>query len=128
VKRFVVDCRKNYAIRIKGNVKVRCHQGWAIFPRRSIHGTIFSTAYILKLKTMSISTVSGGHAIPKAGKKKISPNGKSKSIRSAAKKSSSKNPAAGYDRFKTFNGKLYTGVQIGWWMPSVRRSCSGMND
>jgi hypothetical protein len=79
VKRFVVDCRKNYAIQIKGNVKVRCYRGWAIFPRRSVHGTIFSTAYILKLKTMSISTVSGGHAFPKAGKKKISHSGKAKS-------------------------------------------------
>jgi hypothetical protein len=52
-------------------------------------------------------------ALPKKAAPKKADVKKATPKKAAAKKSKSKDRSAGYNKFKEFNGKLYTGVQIG---------------
>src|SRR5882757_7847889 len=64
--------------------------------------------FFITVNNHKIFTMSTVIASPPKKKKKIAP---SKS--SAKKKASPKDLSGGYNKFKEFNGKLYTGVQIG---------------
>src|SRR5260221_1145544 len=70
---------------------------------------IFITVNNHKLFTMSTALASPPKKKKKAAVHKASAVSKSP----AKKKASSKDLSAGYNKFKEFNGKLYTGVQIG---------------